>query len=113
MEQLENVPAMCLNETQELLGVNILKPAVHAAVRAAKPRWHSLEREQVIASCSELASKDQPKVSQDSQSLSLVLQSKQARRGTRSDKASASEQWILEVDQSHLQVLAKNFLLEV
>lgn len=67
--------------------------------------------EQVIASCSQLASKDHPKVSQDSQSLSL--QTGKKGRGTRSDKVSASKQWILGVDQSYLQVFAKNFLLEI
>lgn len=113
MKRLENVPAMWLNETQELLGVNILKPAVCAAVRAAKPRWHSLGSRSLLPAPS-WPGKIIPKwVRTPSLSVWSSKQTSKKGRGTWGEKASTSKQWILGVDQSSLQVLAKNFLLEI
>lgn len=78
MERLENVPETWSNEAQELLGANVLKPAVCRCESCQTTL--ALFGEQVTASCFQLAWKDYPKASQDSQSLSSVFQRKQARR---------------------------------
>lgn len=89
MEQLENVPGVWPDEAQELLGANILKPAVCCCEGCQTTL--ALFREQATASCFQLACKDYLEASQSSLSRSLVFHSKET--GPWGDEASR-KQWV-------------------